>query len=260
MLVAWTTGRGSGDLSQETQLIKVSWIPPFLPPPISQVTDPKPAHGGGGGGDNTAYPSAGQLPQWRLEPPVVAPTPETPINAPSLAVLETLLADPRFQPKRDDLTPTGLPDGVPGPPAAGPGSGRGLGSGNGGGAGPGKGPGIGEGEDGNFGGDTYGIGRPPNGRSSSQPAVDSRPVLLNNPRPLYTEEARVRKVQGVVKVRLLVGADGSVKEVVVKSGLPNGLTEQAIRAAYQMRFTPAIRGGVPVSYWLANVVIEFNIR
>jgi protein TonB len=83
---------------------------------------------------------------------------------------------------------------------------------------------------------------------------------LNNPRPFYTEEARVSKVQGVVRVRLLVGADGRVKEVVVKSGLPHGLTEQAILAAHQMRFTPAIKGGVPVSYWLGNVVIEFNIR
>ena len=43
-------------------------------------------------------------------------------------------------------------------------------------------------------------------------------------------------------------------------GLPDGLNEQAVRAAYQMRFAPAMKNGRPVSYWLSNVEIEFNLR
>ena len=61
-------------------------------------------------------------------------------------------------------------------------------------------------------------------------------------------------------MRILVDASGAVKEVVVMRGLPDGLSEQAIRAAYQMRFKPAIKSGQPVSYWLSNVEVEFNLR
>jgi protein TonB len=85
-------------------------------------------------------------------------------------------------------------------------------------------------------------------------------VLLNQPRPFYTEEARRNKVQGVVRVRILIETSGAVKEVVVTRGLPDGLSEQAIRAAYQMRFKPAMKSGQPVSYWLSNVEVEFNLR
>jgi TonB family protein len=97
-------------------------------------------------------------------------------------------------------------------------------------------------------------------RAPEQVEVDSRPVLLNAPRPLYTEEARNNKVQGVVRVRVLVDEKGSVTEVVITRGLPDGLNEQAIRAAHQMRFRPATKNGQPVSYWLSNVEIEFRLR
>ena len=63
-----------------------------------------------------------------------------------------------------------------------------------------------------------------------------------------------------MRVRILVGSNGAVQEVVLTRGLPDGLNEQAIRAAYQMRFRPAMKNGQPVSYWLNNVEIEFNLR
>jgi TonB family protein len=77
---------------------------------------------------------------------------------------------------------------------------------------------------------------------------------------LFTEEARKNKVQGVVRVRILVDSNGAVREVILKRGLPDGLNEQAIRAAYQMRFIPAMKNGQAVSYWLNNVDVEFNLR
>ena len=97
-------------------------------------------------------------------------------------------------------------------------------------------------------------------REAQQTVVDRRPILLNEPRPLYTEDARKNKVQGIVRVRVLVDERGSVREVLVTRGLPDGLNEQAIRAAYQMRFSPAMKNGRPISYWLSNVEIEFNLR
>jgi periplasmic protein TonB len=170
------------------------------------------------------------------------------------------MVDPRIQFKQDDLTLTGLPDGLSFVPSAGPGSGGGIGTGSGGGIGVGDGPGVGQGRGGNTGGDAknLGVGRP--NSTLHQTAVDERPVLLNQPRPLFTEAASKNKVQGVVRVRILVDSQGAVKEVVLTRGLPDGLNEQAIRAAYQMRFRPAMKNGQPVSYWLSNVEVEFNLR
>jgi len=169
------------------------------------------------------------------------------------------MVDPRLAVKRDDSTLTGQPDGASVPPSAGPGFDGGVGTGAHGGIGSGEGPGVGPGADGNTGGKGFKIGvKPKSGHQ--QPAVDSLPVLLNRPRPLFTEEARRNKIQGIVRVKVLVEATGAVKEVVVTRGLPDGLSEQAIRAAYEMRFRPAMKDGRPVSYWLNNVEVEFNLR
>jgi TonB family protein len=60
-------------------------------------------------------------------------------------------------------------------------------------------------------------------------------------------------------VRVLVSADGSVKMVRILTSLPDGLTEEAIRAAYQIKFKPAMKDGQPVAFWQA-VEVEFNLR
>jgi protein TonB len=106
-----------------------------------------------------------------------------------------------------------------------------------------------------------GGGGPRLGGGSGAPAtaVDSRPILLNSPQPRFTEEARKNKIQGVVLVRVLVGSDGAVKKVTITRGLPDGLDEQAIQAAYQMRFKPAMKSGQPVAFWVP-AQIEFNLR
>jgi Gram-negative bacterial TonB protein C-terminal len=41
--------------------------------------------------------------------------------------------------------------------------------------------------------------------------------------------------------------------------LPGGLDEQAIQAAYPMRFRPAMKGGQPLAFCVP-VRIEFNLR
>jgi TonB family protein len=85
------------------------------------------------------------------------------------------------------------------------------------------------------------------------------PKLLNNPEPSYTREARDSGVEGNVLVRVLISADGMVTRVVVVKGLPAGLTDQAIKAAYKLKFKPALRNGQPVSFW-KPVLIEFHLR
>ena len=53
--------------------------------------------------------------------------------------------------------------------------------------------------------------------------------------------------------------DGDVRRVKVVSGLPDGLTEQAIEAARQAKFKPAMVDGKPVLYWVL-LEMEFKIR
>jgi TonB family protein len=218
------------------------------------------AGGGGGGGRKTPTPpSKGQLPEFSLRPPIIAPRPEQTLKPPALPVQETVQVDPRLQPKRDDLAPTGLPTGVLGPPSAGPGEGGGMGSGKNGGMGSGDGTGVGPGKGFNMGGGDPRLGGGDFNADGTAKSVDSKPQPLNRPRPNYTEEARKNKIQGNVRVRALVGTDGGVKQVRVLSGLSDGLNEEAILAVKQMRFKPATKNGQPVAYWV-SLDVEFNLR
>jgi len=50
-------------------------------------------------------------------------------------------------------------------------------------------------------------------------------------------------------------ANGSIGGVSTVKGLPYGLTEKAIAAARQIRFTPPMRNGQP---YTVNKVVHFN--
>jgi TonB family protein len=86
-------------------------------------------------------------------------------------------------------------------------------------------------------------------------SVDTRPVLLSRVKPRYTDQARQNRIQGTVILRVLVSAEGSVTQVRVVRGLPDGLTEQAVEAARQAKFKPALKDGKPVPFW---VVLELG--
>ncbi|HEY6328758.1 MAG TPA: energy transducer TonB [Blastocatellia bacterium] len=105
----------------------------------------------------------------------------------------------------------------------------------------------------------------PAGSSSNSPGsqaiattVDQLPRALNHPRPIYTAEARFNKVSGDVEVRVLIDKQGNTGNLQVISWLPDGLTEQAIRAIKEMKFSPALRSGQPVDYFV-TIEIEFDM-
>ena len=75
----------------------------------------------------------------------------------------------------------------------------------------------------------------------------------------YTEAAREKRIQGVVIVRTVIAEDGSVEEVEVLKGLPEGLTESAVEAVKQWRFEPATLDGEPVSVYY-NLTINFRLE
>lgn len=85
----------------------------------------------------------------------------------------------------------------------------------------------------------------------------SRAVILDKPEPGFTEDARRAGVRGAVRLRAVLGADGTVKHVLVLKRLSHGLTEQAVAAARQIKFKPATLAGQPVSQF---VVLEYNFN
>ena len=88
----------------------------------------------------------------------------------------------------------------------------------------------------------------PNPNSPTEPVTASlRPTILYKERAKYTEAARENRIQGTVVLSLVFGADGRISDIRVVHGQPYGLTEEAIAAAYKIRFNPATREGRPVS-------------
>jgi TonB family protein len=83
-------------------------------------------------------------------------------------------------------------------------------------------------------------------------------VILEKPKPVYTEEARKLRIEGDVLVQVVFPASGPVQVLRVTKGLGHGLDEAAIQAAQQIRFKPALQDGKPVDF-PATVHIEFEI-
>jgi len=122
-----------------------------------------------------------------------------------------------------------------------------LGNGRGGGIGSGNGNGLGPGSGGNFGGGVRQIG-----------GGVSAPILVVQPDPEFSEEARKAKFQGEVLVNLIVDASGRPQRVRVIRPVGMGLDEKALEAVRQYRFKPAMENGKPVAVEL-NVAVNFQI-
>ncbi|HEY9402733.1 MAG TPA: energy transducer TonB [Pyrinomonadaceae bacterium] len=87
----------------------------------------------------------------------------------------------------------------------------------------------------------------------------ARAIIKSKPNPGYPPEARSYGVRGVVKLRIILGADGKVGDKVeVLEGLPHGVTEEAIKAARRIKFESARKDGRPVSQYVI-VFYHFNL-
>ncbi len=258
MLIVWTANPPAQ--REASQRGTIYWVPRSSASSEIELPKSKEKSGGGGGGGNQEKTPAsdGEPPPFLFQQPLNAPTTRPQLTPPLFPIQPNVMVDPSLQPRRDELAPMGVPGGADGPPSDGPGRDKGIGDGKGGTVGDGNGIGVGPGNDWNMGDKNPRIGSDPRAGRSQQ-KVDSVPVPLNRPRPNYTEEARKNKVSGTARVYVLVGSDGSAKQVRVIRGLTDGLNEEAIRAAMQMRFRPAIRNGHAVDYWV-TVDIEFNLR
>jgi TonB family protein len=77
-------------------------------------------------------------------------------------------------------------------------------------------------------------------------AAETPVEVIWKPKPLYTEEARAKKLEGNVTLEVVFRATGEVQVIRVVRGLGSGLDESARSAAEQIRFHPGKKDGVPV--------------
>jgi TonB family protein len=228
----------------------------------------KPGGGGGGGRQEQTPASAGKMPPAQLDQaPINPPSPKPPVARASLPTPSIVQVDPALLRVDTRDLPYG-PIGATGTvPSSGSGRGGGMGDGQGGGMGGGEGTGAGPGRGGNMGGgDRVDGGGGPGGgggggvdysRPFRQNEVTRKAMITFKPEPGFTEEARKNNVTGVVRLRAILSASGSVTGITTVKGLPDGLTEKAIAAARQIRFTPAEKDGRAVSQY---VVLEYNFN
>ena len=120
------------------------------------------------------------------------------------------------------------------------------------------GPGIGPGPRG------PGVG-PGDGPGDSQPLVFSvgagmsRPEIVHQVQPRYTELARRSGTQGAVIVEAIIDEQGRVTNVRLLRGLPMGLDQAAAEAIQQWRFKPATLQGKPVKVYYM-LTVNFTIQ
>ena len=145
---------------------------------------------------------------------------------PIIQSLEDII-DQKLKPKPQKKVVRKKATAAPGPkaPAGNPaGSGTGTGTGTGTGSGSGSGSGNGSG----------------NGSGEGRGVPVKPPRLLREVAPVYPASARNSGATGVVTVRILVGADGSVEDVTVVGPSGNGAMDNSVvTAVNKWRFSPA---------------------
>ncbi len=85
------------------------------------------------------------------------------------------------------------------------------------------------------------------------------PKKIYAPQPLYTEEARQARIQGVVILEAVIDEQGRVRNVKILKGLPEGLSESAVKTAAEWEFEPATLQGEPVPVYF-NLTIRFSLQ
>jgi len=194
---------------------------------------PGPGGGGGGGGLQIPRPP----PRAERQAPTVKKTsspvpPPRPYRPPPRPVTREVVTPPPPRPTPLPVQAPVVPDPGDAQDGIGEGDGSGIGAGSGGGTG----------------------GGPFRPGSGIEP-----PQLLREVRPVYTDEARRRAIEGDVVMEIVVRRDGTVGDVRVLRTLGSGLEQRAITAVRQWTFAPARRLGSAVDV-VVEVAVGFTLR
>lgn len=87
----------------------------------------------------------------------------------------------------------------------------------------------------------------------------TRPEIVHQVQPKYTELARRSGTQGTVIVEAIIDEQGRVTNVRVLRGLPMGLDRAAVDAIQQWRFKPATLADRPVKVYY-TLTVNFTIQ
>ena len=85
------------------------------------------------------------------------------------------------------------------------------------------------------------------------------PVKVFAPSPTYTELARRSRIEGIVVLRAVIDARGTVVSAEILRGLPMGLSEAALDAVRQWRYEPATLRGRPVAVTF-TLTVRFELH
>jgi len=92
------------------------------------------------------------------------------------------------------------------------------------------------------------VSAPPAAHSHPAEGLAARAVpaeILSKPVPSYSPEARKLRIEGEVLLEVTLQASGNLRVLRVVRGLGHGLDDNAVKAAQQIHFKPAIRDGQP---------------
>ncbi|MBA3334235.1 MAG: energy transducer TonB [Acidobacteria bacterium] len=252
-----------------------AFVPVVDEPPMEVEEKPKPkdnkdAGGGGGGGRKEETPTSKGRLATQTEEPLIAPTKTIPQKdnfelkqiASTQGNIKRKATDEAYGDPNSKYSlssdGTGSGGGQGSGTGTGQGSGRGTGEGSGIGSGSGRGTGNGNGDgrgDGNQGRTAVTSPPPPPPKKVEPVGVTESVKIISKPKALYSDPARQNQVQGTVRLRVTFSANGQIAGISAVSGLPYGLTEQAIAAARAIKFEPAKKNGVPIS---VTKQVEYN--
>ncbi len=241
LILASRTVTPSGVVRPHTPLI-------FTPPDIrAAIRLVNPNAGGSGGDHSLESPSQGRLPHFAPEP--LAP-PEQVVRAVEAKLLvQPELQGPPLIPSDNHSNVWGDPNLLPGAPSNGKGDGGGIGDrhGRGGIGNGGPGPGYGGGSEPGFQTTIFRTG-----------GGVTNPILVHQVEPEFTDAARKARHQGMVKMNVIVDADGRVHDPRIVSSLGMGLDEKALDAVKEWRFKPGTKDGRPVPVY-ATIEVLFRL-
>jgi TonB family protein len=226
----------------------VAEVDPVTMDPAEELKQDKKKTGGGGGGRGDKDPAQKGKDATQVDNPLFSPSkdyvqmtnPELKIRAATQGTKKAPVTSDPYGLVKGGLIPS---DGQG--CCGGQGNGRQTGQGNddGKGLGPGKYGGDGGGGENLDGGKND----PDKDIPKVKTGVSEALKIISKPRANYTDLARQNLVQGKVVLRVTFLASGGIGTISVVSGLPSGLTEQAIAAARSIKFEPAKVNGSAVA-------------
>jgi protein TonB len=88
------------------------------------------------------------------------------------------------------------------------------------------------------------------GQVVSVTTITSAPTIKKVVKPDYTREMVENKVEGVIRVKVLVDVDGRIKKAIPLNDLGFGTAALAVKVCNEMEFEPAKRGEEAVAVWI----------